>query len=339
MSAQIARPNMGDVALRAGVSKQTVSRFFTGRGYVSDETRERIAAAIDELGYRRNQTASSLRRRRTDTIGVLSLGGLVYGSAELLTGLSLAARDASFTLSITELDLDFDAVGWEPEALRAIEHMLSSQVDGIVLSTPVRGEERLLEAIAPVPVITVSERPHSLATSVSTDSHAAGLAATNHLIGLGHTRIVHVAGPITRNEAVGRERGYRDAMAAAGLESKIVGGATDWGAGSGYRAAELLATSDFTAAFAANDEIALGFLSGMQRLGRRAPRDFSIVGVDDMPSAAYYSPPLTTMRMDFRGMGDRIFRMLHAQITTGAVPEHLTFDSVLVERESTAPIG
>ncbi|NHI15758.1 LacI family DNA-binding transcriptional regulator [Microbacterium excoecariae] len=338
-AAPLDRPTMGDVAERAGVSKQTVSRFFTGRGYVGDDTRARIAEAIDDLGYRRNQTASNLRLSRTDTIGVLALGGLVYGSAELLTGLSRAARDVEFTLVITQLDLDLEAVGWEPEALRAIDRMLSSQVDGIVLSTPVQGEERLLEVISPLPTITVSERPHVFATSVGTDSRAAGYLATRHLLDLGHERVVHVAGPRTRNEARGRAQGYRDAMAERGLPARVVEGARDWGAGSGQWAAVQLRASDFTAVVTANDEIALGFLSEMRARGLVAPRDFSIVGVDDMPIAAHFSPALTTMRMDFRSMGEEIFRMLHAQITRGEQPSHRTFPPTLIERASTAPPG
>jgi DNA-binding LacI/PurR family transcriptional regulator len=333
------RPSMADVGRIANVSTQTVSRYFTGTGYVSDETRERISAAVDELGYRPNKSARSLRVQRTNTVGVLAMGALNFGSSAVLTGLSLAARAADYTLSIVELDLDFAARDWEPEALRTIDHFLSVPVDGIVISTPVRGAERLLDSVTDgTPIITVSELPPEPGTSAGAHSHTAGLEATRHLVSLGHTRIVHVAGPGTRNEAKERERGYRDAMAEAGLEPAVLAVATDWSSASGHRAGERIAPESFTAAFIANDEMALGFLSAMERRGLRAPRDFSVVGVDDMPTTAYFSPPLTTMRLDFRSLGHHTFRMLHHQITTGERPAPYVLEPELIVRESTASV-
>ncbi|CAH0140395.1 LacI family DNA-binding transcriptional regulator [Microbacterium sp. Bi128] len=332
-----ARPSMADVARVANVSAPTVSRYFTGSGYVSAETRERIAAAVDALGYRVNQAGRNLRLQRTNSVGVLALGALNYGSAGVLTGLSLAARAADYTLNIIELDLDYDAIGWEKEAARALDHFLSMPVDGIVLSTPVRGAEALIDTISRnTPVITVSELPHSRDASASTQSHTAGYEATRHLIALGHERIVHLAGPSTRNEAAERERGYRDAMREVNLAPDVVDVAVDWSSASGFRAGQLVDPATFTGVFAANDEIALGFLSAMEKRGLRAPHDYSIVGVDDMPTAAYFSPPLTTMRLDFRTLGDHTFRMLHHEILTGERPRHLVVEPQLVRRESTA---
>ncbi|MFH8251949.1 LacI family DNA-binding transcriptional regulator [Microbacterium sp. B2969] len=332
------RPSMADVGRAANVSAQTVSRYFTGTGYVSADTKERIAAAVDQLGYRFNQAARNLRTQRTDSVGVLALGALNYGSAAVLTGLSLAAREVDFTLSIVELDLDYEAKDWEGEARRALDHFLSIPVDGIVFSTPVRGAEDLIRSIGEsTPIITVSEMPPSLDQSASTQSHTAGLEATRHLIALGHRRILHVAGPRTRNEAVERARGYSDAMAEAGLEPEVLDVATDWSSASGFRAGEVADPARFSAVFTANDEIALGFMSAMEQRGLRAPGDFSIVGVDDMPTAAYFSPPLSTMRLDFRMLGAITFRMLHQEIVTGERPHHLIVEPELIARASSAP--
>src|SRR3954465_9987468 len=99
------RPNMADVGRLANVSPQTVSRYFTGVGYVRDETRERITAAIEQLGYRRNRSAQHFRTQRMNSVGVLSTGALTYGSAEILTGLGLAARNASMSLTISQIDV------------------------------------------------------------------------------------------------------------------------------------------------------------------------------------------------------------------------------------------
>jgi DNA-binding LacI/PurR family transcriptional regulator len=328
---------MSDVGRLAGVSTQTVSRYFTGVGYVSAETRRRISSAIDELDYVPNQAARNLRAAQTNTIGVLSMGGLNYGSAGVLTGLGLAARDADMALLIAQLDLDFEANTWEAEAKRNLERFRSARVDGIVLSTPIPGADHFLKSLTyDVPVITVSELPDSAESSAGTHSHAAGLGATRHLIGLGHREILHVAGPATRNEAAERRRGYLDAMAEADLEPHILDVATDWSSLSGFRAANAADPQNFTAVFAANDELALGFISGMSKRGVSTPADFSIVGVDDMPTAAFFSPPLTTMRLDFRALGAATFTMLHHRITTGEHTEHYLIEPELIIRESTA---
>lgn len=331
---------MADVARRANISTQTVSRYFTGVGYVRAETRERIAAAIEELGYVPNQSARALRTSRTNSVGVLAMGALNYGSVGVHTGLGLAAREADFTLTIAQLDLDFEANNWEPEVRRAFAHFKSVQVDGIVLSTPLLGVDKLLAGWdQATPLITVSELPSSDKGSAGTHSYAAAFEGTRHLIGLGHRNILHIAGPSTRNEARERERGYRDAMQSAGLTSQVLDIAKDWSSLSGYRAGELAEPGTFTAVFAANDEIALGFMSAMEKRGLRAPGNYSIVGVDDMPEAAYFSPPLTTLRLDFKALGMATFKMLHHQILTGEPAQHHVVEPELVIRDSTAGLN
>jgi DNA-binding LacI/PurR family transcriptional regulator len=331
---------MGDVGRLANVSTQTVSRYFTGVGYVRAETRERIAAAIEQLGYVPNQSARTLRTSKTNSVGVLTMGAFNYGSASVLTGLGLAAREADVTLTIAALDLDFEAANWEVEARRALTHFKSVQVDGIVLSTPLPGVDKLLaDWDQSTPLLTVSELPATSEGSAGTHSHAAGWEGTQHLIELGHRNILHVAGPSTRNEARERERGYLDAMQSAGLRPQVLDAANDWSSLSGYRAGQLADPDTFTAVFASNDEIALGFMSALERRGIRAPQGFSIVGVDDMPAAAYFSPPLTTMRLDFRALGIATFKMLHHQILTGEPAQHYVVEPELVIRDSTSRLA
>jgi DNA-binding LacI/PurR family transcriptional regulator len=329
---------MADVARLASVSSQTVSRYFTGTGYVSADTRERIAAAVEELRYHPNYSARTFRTQRTKTIGVLALGGLNYGSAGLLTGLSRSARAVGYALSINQLDVDFHGGEWRDEATAALERFLSMPVDGVVLSTPILGADDLFATLtSATPHVTISERPPSDDVSVGTHSYTAGLVATEHLASLGHRRIIHIAGPATRNESSERERGYRDAMVAIGEEPAVIRSAFDWSAASGHAAGMAVEELDFTAAFAANDEIALGFMSAMRQRGRSAPDDYSIVGVDDMPSAAYFAPPLTTLRLDFDALGVSTFEMLHELIETGERAEPYVMEPQLVVRESTAP--
>ncbi|UQN28860.1 LacI family DNA-binding transcriptional regulator [Brachybacterium kimchii] len=353
------RPSMADVGRLAEVSAQTVSRYCSGTGYVGEATSARIAAAIRELGYVPNRAAGTLRAGRTGTLGVLTIGELNYGSAQILTGLSRTARELHQTLMIAEIDTDFEATGWQDEVRRTIDHFLSAPVDGIVVSTAIPGVDAELDrARSRVPVVNLSRRltPAPAAGSPprgGDDSPSSvGFEATRHLIDLGHERILHVAGPRTRNEARDREAGYRNAMEQAGLVPHVLSGAADWWAWSGAAAAEQLAGGDettasadldFTAVFAANDELALGFMSALRMRGFEAPRDYSIVGVDDMPAAAYLQPPLTTMRIDFVAVGDQALRRLHHAITTGSEEEgdgEGTASNTLPElvvRASTAP--
>lgn len=336
------RPSMADVARLAGVSTQTVSRYFTGVGYVRDDTRDRIAAAVEDLGYRRNQSARSFRTQRTNLIGVLSMGPINYGSAEALTGLGLAAHQAGLTLTITQMEVERDDPGFRADVSQTLEHLLSIPVDGIVVVTPYAGVEDLLRDRmgASTPLVTISDRPETDDAVASIHSHEVALQGTRHLLDLGHTKVVHVAGPAGRNEAHERTRGYVDAMVAAGLEPVVVDLATDWSPRSGQLAGlRLRPGDDFTAVLCGNDEIALGFLSGMATRGFHAPDDFSIVGTDDMPAAAYFSPPLTTMRLDFRGLGVHAFSMLQSELATGERARYHAGDPELVVRGSTKPVG
>lgn len=332
------RASMADVGRVAGVSAQTVSRYFSGTGYVGEKTRARIAAAVGELGYRPNRAAGSLRARRTGTIGVLTVGELVHGSAQILTGLSHGARRLEQTLMHAQVDIGFEAEGWQGEVRRAIDHFLSVPVDGIIASASIPGVDEALDVARDyIPVVNLSERARSVTDSVSTHSFTAGWEGTRHLIELGHAAIIHVAGPVTRNEALERERGYREAMEQAGLAAVVLGSARDWSSGPGYEAGRAVDPDSFTGVLAANDELALGFMSAMEEVGRKAPRDYSIVGVDDMPAAAYFSPPLTSMRLDFQGLGRASLYIMHEMIRTGESIQHRVIEPEFVIRRSTAP--
>lgn len=330
------RPSMADVGRLAGVSAQTISRYYSGDGYVSEETRSRIAEAVASLGYVPNRAAGSLRALRTRTLGVLNVGELNYGAAQILSGISAAAREAGRTLMIAEVDAEPGAEDWATEVRAALDHLLSAPVDGIIVSTALQGVEELLGAArARVPVVNLSERPRYGAEGPRRVSSVGG-DATRHLIGLGHTRIAHLVGPRTRVEALDRERGYLAAMAEAGLEPLLLEGAIDWWATSGALAADRMGELTATAVFAGNDELALGFLGRMQARGLEAPRDFSLVGVDDMPAAAFLHPPLTTIRIDFLAVGREAFAAAFQAVETGVVPEMVPLPAPLTVRSSTA---
>ncbi|HMS35862.1 MAG TPA: LacI family DNA-binding transcriptional regulator [Arachnia sp.] len=331
------QPSMADVGRHAEVSAQTVSRYFTG-GYLSDETRQRVEEAISELGYRRNHLPRSLRRSRTDTIGYLAIGPLNFGSGGILTGLSRAARAAGQSLLTTQLSQGPEAQGSLEEAHRALETFLSLRVDGIVVGTPYRDLEQVLEFIGKaVPVIAATELVSAPVDCVRVDSHHAGTLAVEHLAALGHTRILHLGGPPATNEAAERRRGYEETMARLGLPILPVVSCSAWTADAAAEAAGELDPSGFTAVFAANDLLALGLTSHLHGKGLTCPDDFSIVGVDDMPETAFYTPPLTTARIDFELVGETACAALLERIRTGQRQQLSTVGTQLTVRASTAP--
>jgi len=329
-----ARPSMADVGRLAEVSAQTVSRFFTG-GYVGPETRTRIEAAVAELGYRQNQVARNLRVQRTDTVGFLMMGPINYGNAEILTGVGRGARGSGMSVVTTQLDLDTEE-GAHSDVRAALDRFLSFQVDGIVVGTPYLGLGAVMEHVGGVvPVVTLSEQESSAVDFAHADSYNAGLTATRHLIELGHRQILHLAGPSDRNESGQREQGYRDAIAEAGLTPLEVLRCPEWDARSGADHGARIDLSSFTGVFSANDEIAFGFSHALAARGFTAPRDFSIVGIDDMPDSLFRTPPLTTVRIDFQLLGETAIRMLLERIRTGERQPGVIIPAELIVREST----
>lgn len=332
------RPTMVDVGQLAGVSAQTVSRYFTGKGYVHRETRDKIQAAIDQLNYQFNASARNLRANITHTVGFLATGPLNHGTSSILTGLSEAAFHGGYALLTSQLDVEpHDPAA--PVAIRqALDRFLSARVDGLVVSSPYPGIEDLLEHVwETVPVVILSVRSWPNADSATVDSYEAGLLATTHLLELGHTKIIHIAGPSHVNEAEERERGYRTALDRAGVEPLPVPRG-DWSAHSGALVGDAVDVDSFTAVFSGNDQMALGFMSAVRRRGKTAPEDFSIVGVDDMPDARYFTPALTSIYMDFVSLGRVGFEMLIQRITTADRVERRVIHPQLIVRESTAPL-
>ncbi|AQZ62078.1 Transcriptional regulator, LacI family [[Actinomadura] parvosata subsp. kistnae] len=289
-------PGSTDVARLAGVSQKTVSRVMNGEPYVSDEIRERVLAAARELGYRRNTAARALNLGRFHRIGVVSLGSALYGPATQLIELERRARAIGYAFSVVHT-LEGDEGG----VARAMESLLEQGVDGIVLSDPIDGGQE--PRIDPgVPVLSLGPLPGPSGPDVIVhrpSNEDAGREATEHLLGLGHPTVWHVAGPERWWASRDRVRGWRAALAAAGApEPPLLAG--DWTPASGYAAGRALAANpDVTAVFVANDDMAIGVLHALAEAGRAVPGEMSVVGMDDIPAAAYLAPPLTTVRQDF----------------------------------------
>lgn len=327
-------PSIRDVARLAGVSHQTVSRVLNNHPSIRDSTRARVLQVIEELQYRPNRAARALSRGRSRTIGVLSASGAQYGPASSIAAIQDAAREAGYYVNTANLT-SVDTVSIEA----ALDHLMYQSVEGIVVIAPqVRVFDVLEQLSIEVPYVTLQStgRPNDHALSVD-QIHGARLA-TRHLIDLGHRRIFHLAGPQDWIEAEARMRGFLEEMGAMDVPTTapILG---DWTADFGYHAGrELLRQRDFTAIFSSNDQMALGIMHAVRDAGLDIPRDVSIVGFDDIPEAAHFWPPLTTVRQDFAELGRRCIALLLGTIA-GEDPDKFRAAIIpeLIVRGSTGP--
>jgi DNA-binding LacI/PurR family transcriptional regulator len=289
---------------------------------------------MTQLRYRPNRAARALVTARSRTIGVLSTSAAaLYGPVSSINAIQDAGRAAGYSVAVAQLPDLTDA-----SIAAGLDHLLAQSVEGIVVIAPQEAVIGQLESAAlGVPYVTLLGGPSALQRELTVDQVAGARAATRHLVSLGHRRIAHLSGPLEWFEAQARVHGYRRELADAGLEPEPVPEG-DWTAESGYRcASEVLRDPGVTAVFASNDQMALGVYHAAHELGRRLPDDVSVVGFDDIPEAAHFWPPLTTVLQDFTDLGRRSVESLVAEIEGG---EELTGVSLLpdlVVRASTAP--
>ncbi|HWI30775.1 MAG TPA: substrate-binding domain-containing protein [Microbacterium sp.] len=289
------RVGVRDVARLAGVSTQTVSRVLNDYPGIRAETRDRVREAVAALDYRMNNTARSFGTSTTRTLGLIASNATLYGPSIAIEALEAAARSVGRWVATVYAD-----AADEESVDAAARHLVSHGVDGIVvLATHARTVAAASSAAPGVPVAALHAGP-----GAERQSEGAELAV-RHLVDLGHRRIARVAGPSHWFEASAREAGVVRALPEAGLRWE-----GDWSAASGAAlaaevAAAVRAPGGPTAVAVANDQMALGLMAGLHGAGVDAPRDVSITGFDDNPDAAFYSPALTTVRLDIVGEARR----------------------------------
>jgi DNA-binding LacI/PurR family transcriptional regulator len=323
-----------DVARLAGVSHQTVSRVLNGADHVREDTRARVLDAMRKLDYQPNPVARALVTGRSRTLGVVSFDTTLYGPASTLLGIERAAHERGYVVSIVSMTaLDRASLH------SALERLRRQGVDGIVVIAPHVEAVLALPGLAvDVPIVALEAGPEKAVPVVAVDQDAGARAATGHLLALGHATVHHLAGPTDFLEAQQRMDSWRETLREAGapLPDVLVG---DWSAASGYRLGRrLLASQTPTAVFAGNDHMALGILRAAHEAGVRTPEQLSVVGFDDVPEAAYFTPPLTTVRQDFAELGERALHLMLERIGGASQPpQRITVQPVLVHRASTAP--
>lgn len=326
-------PGMNDVAKLAGVSHQTVSRVLNGHPSVRPATRERVLEAIASLGYRRNSAARALVTAKSGVIGVITTGSSLFGPQRALIAIEEAAREAGYFVSMATIK--------RPNARNMSEllgHLVGQAVEGIVVIAP---QAEVLDAVlafpTTVPVVLYSgaQSAGRGVQTVSLDQEQAGRMAVAHLAELGHTRIAHVSGPLDWTDAKERLNGWKAECKARNLQAVPLV-QSDWSAERGYEVGiHLVRSGAPTAVFAANDMIALGLIRAFTESGLNVPGDVSVIGVDDMPGASNFLPPLTTIHHHFATLGRRIIESL-LTVLDGGEPSHVVLQPDLVVRSSTA---
>lgn len=322
-----------DVAQQSGVSPSTVSRILNGSATVSDAKRQAVAEAIARLGFVPNPVARGLAGGRTLSIGVITqaIDSPFYGGA--LRGIEEELDKAGYSAL-------FVSGHWNAShEARCIDVLRSRRVDALIVLTGRLSDAALKATAKAMPVVATGRKLKAPGLyTLDFDNQLGSRLATEHLLSLGHRRIAFIGGDPLHPDARARERGYREALEAAGLAvdpALVVPGA--YQEESGRLAVEQLLTAGqrFSAIFAANDQMALGAALGLHRRGLGVPRDVSLVGFDDLQVSMYATPPLTTVHQPVQDLGrlaaQAVLDLLRGQTPTAVLPA-----PVLVVRESTA---
>jgi LacI family transcriptional regulator len=329
-----------DVASVAGVHPATVSRALNEetRALVNKETARRVLEAAETLGYRPNPIARGLKTNRSYTIGVLipDLTNPLF--PPILRGIEDRLETDGYTPLIANTDNDPERELHDMQAMRA------RQVDGIIAATA-RRDHRLHDALidAGIELVLVNRRQEELPVSSATADDRIGMRlAVEHLISLGHTRIAHLAGPLDYSTGLDRHDSFHETMRAAGLEPDpalvLVAEAFTESEGARLCGQLLTAGHEVTAVAAANDLLALGCYDVFAERGVRCPEEISVVGFNDMPFAARFQPPLTTIHIPHYEIGKAAAHLMLERLQDGDVPPRdIRLEPHLVVRGSTGP--
>jgi LacI family transcriptional regulator len=333
------RPTIKDVASRCGVHPSTVSRALSPAmsHLVADDVAKRIRATAAALGYRPNVTAAGLRTGRSGLIGVLAPDIADPGFPPVLGGVTEALHDAGYATIVVD-------VGPHGSPVELVDRLIARGVDGLVLATVSLHDPVIEHCIgAGVPVVLVNRTDAGkLVPSVASDDETGIRLAVDHLVALGHRQIGHVAGPLDISTGALRRAGFEAGVTQAGIPAQeiAVEAAPAYTREAGHATALRLLQRKpaLTAIVAANDLLALGVYDALAERGLNCPKDVSVVGHNDMPYVDMLSPPLTTVRIAQREMGDKAAHLLLAQISDPeASHDHIVLAPELIVRGSTAP--
>lgn len=319
----------------------TVSRVINNRPDVSPTTRQHVQQIIEKLGYAPSEIARSLSHGRSSTLAVVSAGLEFYGPSRTLVGIEQKADELGFSLMVRLLHNPAESPG-----KKALKELIANQVAGIIWAVAEIGDQRDWIYQQPdkwgTPIVFLSMGRKPQTSFVSVDNHLGASMATHHLLEQGYRRIGIIAGPHEWWESQQRERGWFETLQQAGINDLAgLREEGDWTAASGYGAMMKLLrrATDLDAVFVANDSMALGALQAAAQFGLTVPQDLAVVGFDDIPESAYFSPSLTTIRQDLLELGCQAVALLNGQLLAQrngkpADPQHIILEPHLIIRRS-----
>ena len=324
-----------EVAESAGVSYATVSHVINNTRLVSQETRERVLAAMEALNYRPNALARSLRQGKTNTLGLVLPDSANPFFAEISRSIEDEAFKKGYSVFLCNTELDTE------RELFYVDVLSKKQVDGIVFVAAGDQADSLDFLVRRnMPVVMIDrDVPNVEVDAVLTDNKLGGYLATRHLLELGHRRIACIAGPSSITPSAERMIGYRKALEEAGIsydENLIIRG--DYHAQSGMEITHsiLKMVPRPTAIFALNDLMALGALRAAAEAGCTVPQDLAVVGYDDLELAHFTNPPLTTIAQPKKEVGAQAISLLVDRIShKSRPPSRLVLPPQLIVRRST----
>lgn len=324
------RPTIMEVARLADVSHQTVSRYFRAPDGLKPATKARVEAAVEQLHYRPNLAARSMRTRQTGRLAVI-VPTLAYSPARMLAGAGTAAHAAGYAVEVLSLE-----GGAEERTRRVAELADSGQVDGIVSFAPVMASAEL-QASSGTPIVASADFDDEMRGIGELADASAIAELIRGLADLGHRRFLHVTGDLQFASARARRDTYLETLSELGLESLgVVEG--DWSADDGIAAVEALPDRGGpTAVVAANDLVAGGVIRGAIDRGWRVPDDLSVTGWDDHDLGRLLSPSLTTVEINLEGLGARAMTRLIAALRDEPAPPEKQGLHRVIWRESTGP--
>lgn len=346
MSMSKSHPSIKDIAAKANVSTATVSYVLNGTRNVRPKTRERVLAAIAEMNYKPNNIAKSLKRRRTDTIGVIAEDVTVFNTPEIIDGINDYGDRHDLYILLTNLRLDkrigrnFSQVdSYRGYAENAVSELLSKQVDGMIyIGVHPRDLTGLIDSEGKPIIYTYAYTQEDI--SIQYDDEQASYEAMSHFVQKGHQRIAVISGLMDSTPSRLRLNGYYRAVTEFELPfdpSLIKMG--DWEKESGYRLAKELLTMETppTAILAMNDVMAVGVLEAAKELGVDIPGDVSLIGFDNREFSGYLTPKITTMDLPLHEMGYLAMQTLHERMQGKNTARPPMPVCRLTERESVAP--
>lgn len=324
-----------DVAARAGVSVTTVSHVLSSRRPVSAATRDRVQQVIEELGYRPNEIARSMRTQRTNTVALI----IPDITNPFYTSIARGLQDVLAPASLYGIVCNTDA---DPDTERAvINQVVTRRVDGVAFAGYYQHAKDIEPVVAAgIPAVLLGARTAQPGyDAVCSDDHGAGQQATQYLIERGCRRIGFITGPSGDGPPAERVAGYRAALAAAGMAADldlVVRTTISRDGGESGMSLLLALPEPPDAVVCTNDVVAIGAIDATRQRGLRIPEDLAVMGFDDIDAAALISPALTTMANPARDIGQAVGRLLLQRLEEKepSAPQAITFASRLTLRES-----